>query len=230
MPTFATPQPISVHIQLDVGAVRIVAGDRADTVVTVTPADPGNKFGVEAAQRVRVDHTPGALEITQSIPWNRKFGDNPDGGVVAVLVELPTGSRVRGTVSLGTFRTEGSLGESTFTANLGDIVLDEITDTLRAKGTKGDIVVRRAQADVNARTSTGSIRIAEVVRGQVTLTTSVGEIEVGVREGTAARLDVRTKLGRIRNSLNGVDEPAGFANTVRIHARTNLDDIVVHRA
>src|SRR3712207_7880717 len=39
MPVFATPEPISVTIDLSVGDVRLVAGDRTDTVVEVRPSD-----------------------------------------------------------------------------------------------------------------------------------------------------------------------------------------------
>ena len=40
MPTFDTPEPISVSLELGVGDIRIVAGDRTDTVVEVRPTDP----------------------------------------------------------------------------------------------------------------------------------------------------------------------------------------------
>ena len=39
MPTFDTPEPITVVIDLSVGDVRITASDRADTVVEVRPTD-----------------------------------------------------------------------------------------------------------------------------------------------------------------------------------------------
>ena len=40
MPTFDTPEPIAVTLELGVGDVRIVASDRADTVVEVRPERP----------------------------------------------------------------------------------------------------------------------------------------------------------------------------------------------
>ena len=39
LPAFATPDPIAVSIELSVGDVRVVASDRADTVVQVRPSD-----------------------------------------------------------------------------------------------------------------------------------------------------------------------------------------------
>ena len=55
MPTFDTPRPITVTLEIGVGAVHIAAGDRTDTVVEVRPTDPGRPSDVSAAQRTRVD-------------------------------------------------------------------------------------------------------------------------------------------------------------------------------
>lgn len=230
MPTFATPSPISVDIDLDVGDVKIIASDRSDTVVTITPNDPGNSLSVQAAERVRVDHSPGSLKIKQSMRWGHKIRQTPQPGIITITLELPAGSDVRGKTAMGTFLSEGRLGEAELTSDYGDFRLGEIANTLRVKGTSGSIAIERAHADVDAKTTTGSIRVAEVIRGTVVLSTSVGEIEVGVREGSAANLDVRTKLGRVHNTLDGVDAPAHYADTVTVRARAMLDDIIVRRS
>ena len=49
MPTFATPQPIHVSLELAAGAVRISASERTDTVVEVRPRDPASAADVQAA-------------------------------------------------------------------------------------------------------------------------------------------------------------------------------------
>jgi hypothetical protein len=54
MPTFDTPQPISVTVELGVGDLRIVASDRTDTMVEVRPSDPAKKADVTAAEQTRV--------------------------------------------------------------------------------------------------------------------------------------------------------------------------------
>ena len=36
MPTYSTPTPIDLAIHLQVGAIDVVAGDRTDTVVTLS--------------------------------------------------------------------------------------------------------------------------------------------------------------------------------------------------
>jgi DUF4097 and DUF4098 domain-containing protein YvlB len=127
-------------------------------------------------------------------------------------------------------RTEGRLGTVELTSETGEFQLGEVTGDLRVKGNTGDIVVGRAHTDVTVHTSIGNIRIGEVVRGNVELTTSVGAIEVGIREGSVAKLDAHTKLGRVRNALNGIDGPPSATDSVHVRARTDLDDIVVRRA
>jgi Putative adhesin len=228
MPAFATPEPISVTIDLAIGDVNIVASGRSDTVVTVTPIDPASSVDVQAAQRMYVHHSPGALEIKQSMPWHHNYPIQHAG--ITITVELPTDSHVRGKTAWGTLRSEGRLGECEFTSDYGDIRLGEVANALRVKGTNGNILVQLAHADVDAKTTTGDICVAEVIRGTVVLTTSIGEIEVGVRQGSAVNLDVRTRLGRVRNTLYGAGDPAQFSDTVKVRARTNLDDIIIRRS
>ena len=80
------------------------------------------------------------------------------------------------------------------------------------------------------KTSNGNITIDEVTSGVVRLITSIGTIEVGVRPGTAANLDVRTKLGRVRNFLNSIETPDAYSSSVKVRARTSLGDVVVRQA
>lgn len=227
MPTFPTPQPISVTLNLAVGDVHLVATDRTHTIVTVTPTDPTNSQDIEAAKRVLVDYAEGSLQIRQTLPWH--YSKTRDIAALTITIEVPTGSHVRGNIALGTFHSEGRLGECELTSDYGDIQLGEIGNSLRVKGTVGSITVERAHADVDAKTTTGNIHVAEVIRGTVVLTTTAGGIELGIRNGTAARLDVRTKLGRVLNSLNAVQATNEYADTVKVRARTNLDDIVIRR-
>ena len=61
MPTFGTPAPISVSLDIGVGSVEIIASDRADTVVDVRPTNPAKKIDVGAAEQTRVSYSDGTL-------------------------------------------------------------------------------------------------------------------------------------------------------------------------
>jgi hypothetical protein len=64
----------------------------------------------------------------------------------------------------------------------------------------------------------------------VSLQTAFGELEVGIREGTAALLDVRSQFGRVRSELDASDGPEASDETVEVRARTAHGDIVIRRS
>ncbi|MEV1117664.1 DUF4097 family beta strand repeat-containing protein [Actinosynnema sp. NPDC049800] len=279
MPSFATPETITLDLDIVAGSVLITASDRDDTVVEVEPADADNGKDVTAAEGTSVDFAAGRLTVRT--PRSRSiFGKS---GTVDVVVRLPAGSHVVAHGSLADFRAEGALGECRFKTSAGHIRLQdtaalkaatshgdvavesvtgraelstgsgelrvdrldgsgtvknsngstrigEVTGDVRIGAANGDIFVGHAAGDVHAKTANGRIRLDEVVRGTVVMETSAGELEVGIREGTAAWLDVRAVTGRVRNELTSADAPGEAEERVEVRARTSLGDIVIHRA
>ena len=57
-----------------------------------------------------------------------------------------------------------------------------------------------------------------------------GNIEVGISEGTAARVDANTERGSVRNTVPSQENPYRSDNNVTVHARTRYGDIVIQRA
>jgi hypothetical protein len=111
----------------------------------------------------------------------------------------------------------------------GDITVGQVAGDVRLNTANGDITVDHALAAVDAKTAYGSVRIGEVVRGSVVLETGFGELELGVREGTAAWLDVSSQHGSVRSDLNATDSPEQSDETVEVRARTGYGDIVIRR-
>ena len=279
MPVFATPEPISVTIELSVGDARIMASDRTDTVIEVRPRYDDRASDIRAAEQTRVEYSSGRLLV--KTPRQPTFVGR--GSSVDVTIELPAGSHVQGDSGMGDFGGEGHLGECRFKTGMGNIRLDhtgelhlktgmgniavdralgdadvttgsgevrlgqiegpaviknsngdtvvgEVTGDLRVKSANGRISVDRAHASVMAKTANGNIRIGEVVNGAIVLETAAGELEIGIREGTAAWLDVSSQYGRVRNLLDETDSPEQSEATVEIRARTSYGDIKIHRA
>jgi hypothetical protein len=106
----------------------------------------------------------------------------------------------------------------------------EVNGDIRCNAANGDINVDRALGAVAAKTANGAVRIGEVVRGSVELGTAYGELEVGIREGTAALLDVRSQFGRVVNSLTASEGPGPSDEKVEVRARTSFGDILIHRS
>ncbi len=63
MPTFDTPEAISIAMELSVGDALLTAADRPDTSVEVHPRNPAKKADVKAANETRVDYAGGRLRI-----------------------------------------------------------------------------------------------------------------------------------------------------------------------
>lgn len=105
-----------------------------------------------------------------------------------------------------------------------------VTGDLRVRSANGDISVERAGAKVEAKTSNGSIRIGEVARDTVALHTATGDLELGIAEGTAAWLDLKTGHGRVHNALEGTEGPEKSEETVEVRAHTSFGDITVRRS
>ena len=142
---------------------------------------------------------------------------------------------------------ERATGRAEVTAGSGDVRLGELDaaaviknsngDTwvgvaagdLRVNAANGSIAVDVAQASVGAKSANGDVRLGEVVRGSVVLETKIGDLEVGIREGTAAWLDVSSQFGHVRNALEATDAPETTADTVEVRARTSVGEIAIRR-
>jgi DUF4097 and DUF4098 domain-containing protein YvlB len=279
MPTFATPEPITVTLTLTLADIRLRASERADTVVTIGPRDPSNAKDVELAERTRTEFADGHLEIHAPQPW-RVLGPSRTAGALDIEIELPSGSAVHGEAWIADLHTTGELGRCEFATSMGDLTLDRtgpaklttnsrvivhriggtaeiksagavridevggtttiknlngatqvgrVEGDLTCRSANGDITIDTALAAVTATTSNGGIRVDEIVRGDISLKTANGHIEIGIRPGTAARLDVHTKFGRVRNSLDAASGPGGSDEVATVSTRTSHGDIVVRR-
>lgn len=280
MAAFDTPTPISATIDIVAGDIRVIASDRADTVVEVRPRDESNDLDVKTAAQTRVDYADGKLTVKSPKPLRVYFSGKAAN--VDVTIDLPAGSHVRGITADGDLLCEGRLGDcmlrtydgdislhqagsARLTTTNGRIIADRVVGDAHVTGSgdvqltevggaayvknlnglswigqaggeisvysaHGDITIDRAGSQVVARTANGSVRLGEVARGSAVLQTASGEVEVGIRSGTAAWLDVKSSSGRVRNELEATGGPEEPEETVQIRARTWDGDIVIRRA
>jgi DUF4097 and DUF4098 domain-containing protein YvlB len=281
MPTFDTPTPISVTVELGVGELRIAAADRADTIVEVRPSDAAKKSDVTAAEQTRVELDGGRLLIKAPKGW-RQWSLRGGGESIDVEVTLPAGSDVRVEAGVAAFRCAGRLGECHFKTGVGEIRVEqagpvqvqtgagditveravehaelatgsgavqigsidgtaevknsngdtwigEVTGELTVRAANGRIAVDHAHAGVAARTANGDVRLGEVASGAVLAQTGNGKLEIAIRDGVAAWLDLNTHYGRVHNRLEEADRPQPGEDTVEIRARSSFGDITVRR-
>ena len=277
MPTFPTPGPIDLANNLPVGAIEIVASDRADTVVTVSPTNPDRAVDRRGAEETTVEFSGERLVIKGPRPRFSIIGPSES---VDVRVELPVGSRLAAETSVGLVRSRGRLGATRIkashadldttgdlwiramhgnvevgtadgdveiTADHGQIRIGTVTgDALlkashgmvtigtsvgevEAKLSYGDLEIGTAESSVTAKTAYGSVRVREVASGTVQLDTAFGQVDVGVRAGVSAWLDLASKNGRVRNDLTADQAPSATDSTVAVRARTDFGEITITR-
>jgi DUF4097 and DUF4098 domain-containing protein YvlB len=133
------------------------------------------------------------------------------------------------TVSSGDVRVRELEATAVIKNSNGDTWVGVAGDDLRVNAANGDIAVDLAHATVAAKSANGDVRLGEVVRGSVVLETHLGDLEVGIREGTAAWLDLRATAGKVRNALDAADAPESSTETVEVRARTTVGDVVIRR-
>ena len=191
MPTFDTPEPISVSLEVGVGDIRIVAGDRTDTIVEVRPTDPAKKGDVNAAEQTRVDYAGGGLTIKAPKGW-RRYTPFGGGESIDVQIDLPVGSHVRGEASMAAVRCTGRLGECLFRTGLGEIRLDQAALAQLSTG-GGDIIVDQVTDHAELTTGSGAVQVGSI-GGSAVVKNGNGDTWIGEATG---ELRVKAGNGRI---------------------------------
>ena len=190
MPTFDTPSPIQIRIDVSGGSLRVRAGDRADTVVTVRPTDERKAADVQAADQTRVEYADGRLVVTSPRRPRLLFMAT----MPSVDVELlaPVGSDLQAALTAADVDCEGRLGVVRIDNRYGDIRIDRAT-TLHARTSAGDITVAQVDEDGELVTAYGQIRVRDA-SGALRLDSACGDITVERALGTVA---ATTKYGQV---------------------------------
>jgi len=162
-----------------------------------------------------------SLERTGSLRLDTSAG-HVTADSVAGNAEISTGS---GKVQIGEVE-----GTAVVKNSNGITMIETVTGDVRVRAANGDIRVERAGAGVDVKTSMGSIRLGEIVRGSVVLGTAMGDLDIGIAEGTAAWLELNTGFGHVRNLLETATRPEEADETVEVRGRTSYGDITIHRS
>ena len=134
------------------------------------------------------------------------------------------------TAGSGDIRVERAGDSAALKASNGDTWVGVAGGDLRVRAANGSIAVGSAHASVVAKSANGDIRLGDVGGGSVEVETHAGDLEVGIREGTAAWLDLNASAGRVHNDLDAAERPEDSDQTVEVRARTSIGDVVIRRA
>ncbi|MBB4905154.1 DUF4097 family beta strand repeat-containing protein [Actinophytocola algeriensis] len=132
--------------------------------------------------------------------------------------------------SSGRLHIDGITGTGVVKNSNGATTIGSAGGPVRVRSANGDITVDRAEDAVEAKTANGSVRVLDAVRGALTLETAMGDIEIGIHDGSAAWLDVKTRFGRVTNEMDAATTPGTATDTVEARASTSFGDITIHRS
>jgi hypothetical protein len=197
MPAYESRTPIDADIDVSAGHIEVVASDRADTTVEVTPTNPGRSGDVSLARaatvafednRLRV-HVPGRLKVL-----------GPGRDSVDVRVELPTGSRAGIEASYGSVRVRGELGATRIVARYGNVSADRVGD-LALVSPHGEVDIAEVDGGLDVKAAYGHVRIGRIAgaarlrgaHGTLTLGTTEGQVDVT----TSGPLTIERALGDV---------------------------------
>jgi hypothetical protein len=207
MPPFDTKQPIVLSIEMSQGAVHVIASDRTDTVVAVTPRDRDRPADVETAAGTVVELANGTLSVRAPRPRGiaAHLGLRR-GARVEVTVELPARSSLRAHADVAHLRCDGRLDDVDVKTGAGDVRLDR-TRALRVRTGAGHVAVEQA---------TGRVDI--LAAGDLTIGAVAGDADVKNRNGNTwigrvgGKVKVRSANGDVTIERAGGDVTARTAN------------------
>ena len=212
---FSSKRPESIDVVIQLPADSDVRGE----------AGLGDFQADGALGAVELKTDLGAIRFSETGPLNVRNGAG------AITVEGVSGiAKVH--ASSGDIRIGAVDGTAEVSSSNGKVRVGVVTGPATIKVSNGSVSVDRALSDITAESSNGEVRIGEVARGTVSATSKNGGVEVGIREGSAAWLELNTGVGRVYNELATSDAPeAGEpVDRVEVHASTKLGDVTIRRA
>jgi DUF4097 and DUF4098 domain-containing protein YvlB len=212
---FSSKRPESINVVIQLPTDSDVRGE----------AEVGDFQSDGALGTVALKTDLGAVRLAETGPLNLR------GGVGEITVEAVGGSAVVHSAS-NDIRIGAVDGTADISADNGKVRVGLVTGPAEIKVANGSVSVDRALSDITAGSSNGEVRIGEVVRGKVSATSKNGGVEVGIREGSAAWLELKTGVGRVYNELATADAPGADepVDKVEVHASTKLGDVTIRRA
>ncbi|WP_284749000.1 hypothetical protein [Amycolatopsis sp. RTGN1] len=244
--TVVRVEPVNSASKSDIKVAEQTEVAFAEGELTIKTNKPGAKSGSVA---ITVELPAGSALVLETA-WTDVHADGRLGAcsldMASGRVKLAHADALHGRLSSGEVEVGHVAGTADLDGGTAGVRIGEAGGTLRYVGASGRVWLGRAHSDVDFTGSGGSftvdhadgsvfakaancpIRIGRMTSGQADLTNAAGGIEVGIAAGTTASVDADSTKGAVRNSLP--ENAAESADHVKIHARTRLGDIVIHRA
>lgn len=195
--TFAVSSGGTLHLDTDMGSVKINGGSGSEVVVKVEIHGSESfikDFEFSAWQEGDIVHVKGELpksfwrmfgsgsqdaRFTVTVPGKYNVSASTAGGDVQITAVEGT---VKGSTSGGNVGALDIVGEVSVETSGGDVEVKNVEGKVDAETSGGDVVVSTVKGDVKAETSGGNVKVHDVA-GAVKAETSGGNVLVTVRGG-----------------------------------------------
>lgn len=192
MPTFDTPAPVKLSIELDAGEVVIDATTTATTDIELRPTRPGDQDAIDLIARARVEHSGDTVVV--HLPGERERGLFRRTPEIVITARMPVGSTLAAKLASADLRVTGELEHVRVDSASGDARLADVSGTAVIVAASGDITIGTIGGDVRVKSASGDIEI-DTCCADCSLQTASGDIALSTVEGD---LDLKTASGNIR--------------------------------
>lgn len=200
-------------------------------VNVLTPVDTGGAFSTGAGRietlgqlgDIGVSTGAGSIHVEACAAARVRTGSGDIDVIAATgMVDAKTGA--------GKVRIGKAGADVRVTTGAGSARLGEIAGSAHMTTGHGNIEIGQAGESVELFTASGNIDVGRADRGLVRAKTVSGRVSVGVANGVAALLDLRTMSGRVRSNLAASGPPAPGERHVELILSTVSGNVTVERA
>jgi hypothetical protein len=185
------------------------------------------------------------LSITVQAPSDSQVGVRTGSGEVKIT---GTTNRLQIQSGAGAVSVERAAGSATVRTGSGQLRLGGMTAGVQARSGSGDVEIASIEGpssvvtgsgnvwlgavagDVLVRSGSGDVTVADAASGQTELITGSGELQVSVRRGVSAEVDLTSSTGVASSDLPVAEEPPEEEPTLRIFGRTGSGDVLITSA
>jgi DUF4097 and DUF4098 domain-containing protein YvlB len=212
MPTYPTPEPVTLVVRIPSGRIEITTEDTQETTVDVRPV---NGRGGPGPDDVLVDFRPshrgGQLMVVAERGHKSWFGRDT---AYHVTIRTPHGAEVQGMSGSADFRGVGRFGALEIRSASGDLWFDDVTGRANIKSASGDLRLGSIEGPVSVNTTSGD---AEIHKAADSLSAALvsGDLRVGEAGGDVKGRSVSGDL-RIESFDRGRADLSSVSGDVQV--------------
>jgi hypothetical protein len=252
---FPGSDPIDVFVDVATGHVSLAAGPVDVTTVELSTSWPARSepdikvsfedghLEVTGPRRSGLWRGPAALDLAITLPAGSRCAlrtASADVTCTGALADLDvhtasgdvTAASVTGAAEITTASGDVRLDETGAEAHVrtagGDVRLARARGDLSVRTASGDVTVGGAAASVTVATASGDVRLDSVAAGRTEVSTTSGDVHVGVAAGVGVYLDLASVTGSTTSQLDETE--AGDDVPLEVTCRTVSGDIRIARA